>query len=143
MRTTILTIILLGIYQQISAVTLHVGNGQPYSTLEQAAPDADPGDTILVHAGVHQGGLYVADLQGTAADLIYLLAAPGETVIYSGGTNAWQFTDAAYLHIAGFIFEEQTGNGLNFDDGGSYETPAHHLTFEGCTFRNINATGNN
>lgn len=143
MRTTIVSIMLLGIFQQVAAITLHVGIGQPYSTIEQAAPDANPGDTILVHAGVYQGGLYVADLQGTSTDLIYLLAAPGETVIYSGGSNAWQFTDAAYLHIAGFIFQDQTGNGVNFDDGGSYETPAHHITFEDCTFRNINATGNN
>lgn len=143
MRTTFLTIILLGIYQHVTAITLHVGFGQPYSTIEQAAPEADPGDTILVHAGVYQGGLYVADLQGTSASLIYILTAPGDLVIYSGGSNAWQFTDAAYLHIAGFIFQEQTGNGVNFDDGGSYETPSHHITFEDCTFRNINATGNN
>ncbi len=143
MRTTILSIILLGIFQHISATTLHVGIGQPYPTIAHAAPDADPGDTILVHAGVYQGGLFVADLQGTSAALIYILTAPGDLVIYSGGSNAWQFTDAAYLHIAGFIFQDQTGNGVNFDDGGSYETPSHHVTFADCTFRNINATGNN
>lgn len=143
MRTNTLIILLLGIFQQVTATTLHVGIGQPYSTIEQAAPDADPGDTLLVHAGVYQGGLFVADLQGTSSALIYIHTAPGDLVIFSGGSNAWQFTDAAYLHIEGFIFQDQTGNGVNFDDGGSYETPAHHITFEDCTFRNINATGNN
>ena len=83
MRTTILSIILLGIFQQVAAITLHVGIGQPYPTIAHAAPDADPGDTLLVHAGDYVGGLYVADLQGTAAALIYILAAPGELVIYS------------------------------------------------------------
>ncbi len=143
MRTTIIMLLTFSIISQVSAITLHVGLGYPYNSLEQAATNAVPGDTILVHQGVFQGGVFVADLQGTSAALIYLMAAPGETVIYSGGSNAWQFTDAAYLHIAGFIFQEQTGNGVNFDDGGSYETPSHHITFEECTFRNINATGNN
>ncbi|MBK9982774.1 MAG: hypothetical protein IPP15_10180 [Saprospiraceae bacterium] len=26
---------------------------------------------------------------------------------------------------------------------GTYATPAHHIKFENCTFRNIDATGNN
>ncbi len=68
---------------------------------------------------------------------------PAISVIFDGGTNAWQFVDAAYLDICGFIFEHQSGNGLNFDDGGTYATPAHHLIFERCTFRDMNASGNN
>jgi hypothetical protein len=43
----------------------------------------------------------------------------------------------------GFVFENQTGNGLNFDDGGTYDTPAHHIRFTSCSFQNINANGNN
>jgi hypothetical protein len=143
MRTTILSLLILGMSQHADAITLHVGIGQPYATIEQAAPEAVPGDTLLVHAGDYQGGMYIADLQGTAEDLIYILVAPGEVVFYTGGSNAWQFTDAAYLHIEGFIFQGQTGNGVNFDDGGTYDTPAHHIVFANCTFRNINASGNN
>src|SRR5688500_8995520 len=126
-----------------SATLLEVGSGYPYTNLEAAANDAAPGDTILVHEGTYPGGIYIANLQGTESDWIYILAAPGETVIYDGGTNAWQFTDAAYLHISGFIFQHQVGNGVNFDDGGSYETPAHHVVFDNCEFRDMNASGNN
>lgn len=129
--------------QVASAMLLEVGSGYPYSTLEAAANDAAAGDTILVHAGTYPGGIYIANLQGTASDWIYIHAAPGAVVIYDGGTNAWQFTDAAYLHISGFVFQHQVGNGLNFDDGGSYESPAHHVIFENCTFRDMNASGNN
>ncbi len=74
MRTTIVSVMLLGIFQQVAAITLHVGIGQPYPTIEQAAPEADPGDTLLVHGGDYQGGLYVADLQGTAGAHIYILS---------------------------------------------------------------------
>ena len=143
MRITTAFIILSAISIHAFAFTLEVGNGYPYSSLEQAAAVAVPGDTILIHSGTYNGGIFVGDLQGTASSWIYILAASGETVIFDGGTNAWQFTDAAYLEIRGFVFEHQTGNGLNFDDGGSYETPAHHILFADCTFRNINASGNN
>lgn len=127
----------------IYANTLEVGQGYPYATLSDATDIAVPGDTILIHEGTYSGGIYVAGLQGTASAWIHIIAAPGETVTFDGGGNAWQFTDAAYLEISGIIFEHQTGNGVNFDDGGSYETPAHHILFDQCTFRDINATGNN
>lgn len=127
----------------INANTLEVGQGYPYATLSDATDIAVPGDTIMIHEGTYSGGIYVADLQGTASAWIHILAAPGETVTFDGGGNAWQFTDAEYLEISGIIFEHQTGNGVNFDDGGSYETPAHHILFDQCTFRDINATGNN
>lgn len=143
MRIITTLFILLAITIHASAFTLHVGSGYPYSTLDLGAAVAVPGDTILVHSETYSGGLFIADLQGTESEWIHILVAPGGTVIFNGGTNAWQFTDAAYLEIRGFIFEHQTGNGLNFDDGGSYETPAHHILFADCTFRNISASGNN
>ena len=126
-----------------NANTLEVGQGYPYATLSEATDIVVPGDTILIHEGTYSGGIFVADLQGMPGTWIHILAASGETVIFDGGSNAWQFTDAAYLEIRGIIFEHQTGNGVNFDDGGSYETPAHHILFDQCTFRDINATGNN
>jgi hypothetical protein len=127
----------------INSQTLHVGAGYPYGSLVEATDDAVPGDSIIVHEGTYPGGVFVGNLQGNKNDWIRIIAATGETVIFEGGTNAWQFTDAAYLEISGFIFQHQTGNGLNFDDGGSYETPAHHIIFDHCTFRDMNASGNN
>lgn len=136
-------VLLLVLIDEIKAETLEVGQGYPYASLTEAANVVLPGDTILIHTGTYNGGIYQENLQGTPTDWIFILAAAGETVIFSGGGNAWQFSDGAYLHIEGFIFEQQTGNGVNFDDGGSYDTPAHHIVFKSCTFRDINATGNN
>jgi hypothetical protein len=125
------------------SVTRHVGPGQAYSGLTQAIAVTIPGDTILVHQGNYAGGISRTNLQGTALQWIYIHAAPRQTVIFSGGTSAWQFSDAAFLHIRGFIFQHQTANGVNIDDGGTPDTPSHHLVFENCTFCDINATGNN
>jgi hypothetical protein len=127
----------------IFARVLHVGTGQTYSSLNQAAGAANPGDTILFHQGTYSGGQYISGLQGNAANWIHITVAQGDTVIFQGGGNAWHMVDPAYVRISGFIFQGQTSNGFNIDDGGSYATPAHHIIFENCTFRDINATGNN
>lgn len=127
----------------LPAATLHIGPGQPYPNLAAAAAVAQPGDTLLLHAATYSGGLFIANLKGTPNQWITIKNAPGATVIFQGGTNAIQFTDPAYVHIIGLTFQQQTGNGLNVDDGGTYATPAHHLIFERCTFRDMAATGNN
>jgi len=123
--------------------TLHVGSGHPYANLTAAANNAAAGDTILMHAGTYPGGLFIGDLQGAPGAWITIRNAPGETVVFEGGSNAIQFTDPAWLHLRGLIFQHQTGNGLNTDDGGTYATPAHDIIFEDCTFRDISASGNN
>ncbi len=125
------------------SATLHVGTGFLYTQLTQATNVAKPGDTILVHSGTYAGGLSIGNLQGTPAKWIYVLVAPTEQVIFAGGANAWQLSDAQYVHIRGFTFQQQTGNGFNIDDGGTFDTPSHHIVFEACIFQNINATGNN
>jgi len=125
----------------VNAKILHVGAGFKYPDLNGALQDVTMGDTILVHQGVYAGGIYFENLKGSAEKPISIVAY-GE-VIFQGGSTAWQFTDAAHLHIQGIVFGRQSANGVNFDDGGTYQSPSHHIVFEDCTFRDIQATGNN
>ena len=125
------------------ATVLEIGPGKQYSRLQSAAAQAKPGDTLLLRAGVYPGGEYIENLQGTAERHIIIRAADEEEVVFRGGGSAFQLTDPAYLSIEGLIFEQQTGNGVNIDDGGTYDTPAHHITFSDCEWRSMNATGNN
>ncbi len=125
------------------SATLDIGPGRQFDNLRPAAEHAEPGDTLLFYPGTYSGGQSVLNLQGTASDIIVIAAQKENSVIIRGGTSAWQLSDAAFVHVAGFIFESQTANGVNCDDGGDYSTPAHFITFENCTFRDINATGNN
>lgn len=127
----------------LCAATLHVGAGQTYPNLAAAVAVVQSGDTIEIHAGTYAGGLYFGNLKGSASQWITIRAAAGETVIFEGGGNAIQLADPAYLRLQGLIFQHQTGNGVNTDDGGSYNTPAQHIIFETCTFRDMSATGNN
>ncbi|MDX1911909.1 MAG: hypothetical protein SFV22_10510, partial [Saprospiraceae bacterium] len=143
MKKHCLFLALLPLWADLSAATLHIGAGQPYPNLTAAAAVAQPGDTLLLHAGTYPGGLSISNLKGAPDQWITIKNAPGEPVIFDGGTNAVHFIEPAYLHISGLIFQHQTGNGLNMDDGGSYDTPAHHVIFEQCTFRDMSAGGNN
>jgi len=127
----------------IHASVLQVGAGFPYQTLEHASRDARDGDTILVHTGTYSGDIYLSNLRGTPSGWINIIKAPGATVIFSGGSAGWHLSDVAYLYIKGFVFEHQTGNGFNIDDGNSYDTPSHHVILDSCIFRNINAIANN
>lgn len=127
----------------LHAATLHVGPGQTYATLTPAVAAVNPGDTILIHTGTYPGGLFFANVQGNANQWITIKNAPGATVVFEGGNNAIQFSDPAYLWLRGLIFQHQTGNGVNIDDGGTYNTPAHHLVIEDCIFRDMAVSGNN
>lgn len=127
----------------IPAQTLHVGSGQSYSNLSAAVAAVQPGDTILIHAGTYSGGLFFANLQGQPGQWITIKNAPGDNPVFEGGNNAIQLSDPAWLLIRGLTFQHQTGNGFNLDDGGTYDTPAHHVVFDSCVFQDISATGNN
>lgn len=130
-------------YGPLSAKVLHTGHGQRFPDITAAAKAAVPGDTILLHSGTYTGDQSLQGLQGAPGKWIYILAEKNGAVLFKGGTSAWKGSDIAYLHIEGFVFSGQTGNGLNVDDGGSYASPAHHIVFRHCVFRDMAATGNN
>ncbi len=127
----------------VSGRTVHIGEGMAYNNLSPAAQQAVPGDTLLFHAGVYAGQQSVGNLQGDEDAWIVIIAESPRQVFIRGGSNAWHFQNAAFVKISGFVFEQQTANGINVDDGGDYATPTHHIVFEDCLFRDMNATGNN
>lgn len=123
--------------------TLEVGAGKQYARLQQAAVAAVAGDTILLREGVYSGGDAISNLQGTETAWIVIRAADGEKPIFRGGSYAFQMSDAAYVRIEGLTFEQQTGNGVNIDDAGTFDTPAHHIVIQHCEWRSMDAAGNN
>jgi len=144
MKRCLLILSLFSLLQSsLFAKVLHTGHQQIYKELATAAKVAIPGDTILVYPGIYAGHQSLQHLQGTSKKWIYIIAKKRGTVFFEGDAAAWTGSDIAYLHIEGFVFSKQTVNGINFDDGGSYASPAHHLVLKHCTFRDMAATGNN
>ncbi|MBO9153649.1 right-handed parallel beta-helix repeat-containing protein [Chitinophaga sp. GCM10012297] len=143
MRLPVLLSLLFFLHGPLRATVLHTGHGQRYTSVSGAAKAAAPGDTILVHNGVYPGDQSLQGLRGAPRKWICILAEKRGGVTFEGGISAWKGSDVAYLRIEGMVFARQTGNGLNFDDGGTYASPAHHIVLRHCIFRDMAATGNN
>ena len=134
---------LLACTAHMAAATLHIGAGYPYASLEEAAGVALPGDILLVHNGVYRQREDIAQLRGEADAPILIIAESFGKVIYEGQSEAWHLSSCAHLYINGFVFQQQTDNGVNIDDSGLDDASAHHITIENCVFREMGAQGNN
>lgn len=108
--------------------------------LSAALASAAPGDEISVLPGIYSGGLFRAGLTGVT---IRGPAPVSNPAIIRGGINGIQLSDATDVTIERLTFEQQTGNGLNIDDGGSFATPSTGITLRDITVRDMNAGGNN
>lgn len=126
-----------------SATTRTVGAGLAHTNLRSATQVSGPGDTILMLSGSYAGDQWIADLHGNRTAPILIAAATGATVVVRGGSEAWHFAEVSWVTVHGITFTGQSANGVNVDDGGTYDTPAHHITFDSCTWRDMAATGNN
>ena len=117
--------------------------GNPFDSIEAALGSATPGTRILVAAGTY--GPFRADgLAGSEAAPIAIVAY-GEAIIDGGGGDVVgiSMTDPEYVVIEGFTIRNVGIHGMNIDDGGSYDTPGHHLVLRNLTIPGAGSGGNN
>ncbi|MHC4517259.1 MAG: right-handed parallel beta-helix repeat-containing protein [Planctomycetota bacterium] len=108
-----------------------------------AAQRAVPGTTILLEPGEYSGGLYLQNLAGTEENLIVIRGADSnDPPVFRGGGQAIHLADCRYLALKSLRVEGFPVNGINIDDGGSYETPAHRIVLEDITILGIGPEGN-
>jgi hypothetical protein len=111
--------------------------------LRRAAAAAGPGTRILLEPGEYPGGFSFSGLKGAPGKPIVIAAADAKRPpVIRGGGSAIQLTDPAHVEIEGLTITGASGNGLNIDDGGSYDSPAHHLVIRGVTVTDIGGNGN-
>jgi len=111
--------------------------------LRSALRGAGPGTVIRLAAGRYQPDVFMANLQGTAERPIVIEGAdPDRPPLFEGGTTGWQLSDCAHLVLRNLAMRGQRGNGLNIDDGGSFDTPSHHVVLEGIHVADVGPVGN-
>jgi hypothetical protein len=126
------------------AQVITIGQSGDFPNLEAAASTVQAGDTLLLQAQVFSDGTqFLENLNGTSAAPIVILAEQEHQSIFRGGTEAIHLINCTFLEINGIVVEQQTGNGINIDDGGDYDTPAKHIIVRNCIFRDMAASGNN
>jgi len=111
--------------------------------LEQAVASAKPGTKITLAPGTYAGGLSFANLRGTENQPIILAAAdPARPPVIEGGGSCLHLSRPAYVELHDLILAKGRGNGLNIDDGGSIDSPAHHVVLRGLVVRDIGSDRN-
>ena len=116
--------------------------GAPFASIDHALGLANAGTRVLVHAGRY--GPFSAQGVAGEADSPIGIVADGEVVLEARGEQAIiGMSDPAYVVIDGFTLEGATVHGMNIDDGGSYDTPAHHVVLRGLTITGAGSGGNN
>ena len=87
--------------------------------------------------------MHFRNLNGNPDNPIIIAGANSEKPpIIRGGGNCIQFSDISYLEIQNFVLAEATGNGINIDDGGSFDTPSHHIVLKELVLQDIGPEGN-
>ena len=82
----------------------------PWRTIQRAADEAEPGDSVCVHAGTYlaqeEESVVTFTHSGTADAPITFAAAPGETVIIRGTDGPVRLAaGASYVRLIGFTVE--------------------------------------
>lgn len=127
----------------LRATTLTVGPQKQYADPRLACLQAKPGDTVLMFPAQYRGTFWIENLNGTAEAPIVIRGTDRAAVVFDAGSESMHFSECSYLVIENFSVRGQTGNGMNCDDGGTFDTPTHHITFRSITFGAMGATGNN
>jgi hypothetical protein len=111
--------------------------------LARALRAARPGTTISLAPGSYAGGFSQAGLQGTKEQPIVVVGAdPADPPVIEGGGSGLHLSSPAHLALRDLILSGATGNGLNIDDGGSADTPAHSLVLKNLVVRDVGPAGN-
>ncbi len=113
------------------------------ASLRHALSAAGPGTRIRIAAGEYRPGLHIRGLQGTAEKPIVIQGAdPDNPPRFRGGSTGWQLSDCAHLTLRHLAVQGSSQNGINIDDGGTYDTPSRHLLLEHLHVSRIGPHGN-
>jgi len=113
------------------------------ASLRAALRQARPGTRIVISKGRYSPGVSVRDLHGTPAVPIVIEGEdPQNPPLFEGGSVAWQLSDCSYVTLRNLSVRGQRHNGINIDDGGTFDTPAHHLVLEDLRVAEIGPSGN-
>ena len=102
-----------------------------------------PGDTIRLAAGKYGNGVWLSKINGTKKKPIIIAGSDVRNPpVFIGGTEAVHLSDCNYVVLRNIKVSGCKGNGVNADDGGSYDTPSKGMVFENITIENVGPTGN-
>lgn len=112
--------------------------------LRAALAGLTAGAEIAIAPGEYQGGIWLTDVSGTAgAPIVIRGADPAAPPMFTGGgSEAWHLSDCNHLVLRDLAVRGYSGNGVNADDGGSFDTPSVGIRMEHLTIESTGPEGN-
>ena len=111
--------------------------------LQAALRKARPGDTILLQPGEYRGGVFAENLHGTRDQPIVISGARrADPPVFVGGNSGIHLRDAKFVELRDLKVSGARTNGLNIDDGGSFESPVEGLKLSGLVVVDVGDEGN-
>jgi len=140
-RFIILVSIVLGIFSNLSARDITAHNSAELLNVLRTVQDIK---TIHLAPGEYTGGIYIKDISGRAGAPITIRGSdPKNPPIFSkGGGQAIHIANCSHITLAHIIVQGYPGNGINIDDGDTFETPSHHIVLNNITILNTGPKGN-
>lgn len=116
---------------------------QDSKSLRSALSRAQPGITILLVPGRYESNLRIERISGTRDKPVIIAGkVPDDPPLFEGGNQGIHLVDCNYVTLRHIRVTGSRDNGINADDGGTYETPSEGLIFEMLTIENIGPKGN-
>jgi hypothetical protein len=109
----------------------------------QAVAKAVPGTRILLAPGEYAGGFHFSNLRGeTNRPIIIAASDSAKLPVINGGGTGIHFTDPLFVELRDLIITGWSGNGLNIDDGASFDSPARAVVLHHLVVTNTGPRGN-
>jgi hypothetical protein len=128
----------------VSATATSPGDGTagaPFDSIARAATAATPGTRVLVRAGSY-GPMALGNLSGAPGRPVGIIADGAVTIDASGGVGI-RMSQGSHVVIQGFTIHNAGIHGINIDDGGTLDSPAHHIVLRDITIAGAGSGGNN
>lgn len=111
--------------------------------LREALRQAVPGTTIRLLPGDYGHGVRLDGLCGTPDRRVVIAGAdPLDPPRFGGGTEALHLSDCNHVTLRNLVVAGCSGNGINADDAGTFDTPSIGLMFDGLRIESIGPQGN-
>lgn len=140
-RFIFLVSIIFGVSGNLCARDITIHDSTELLNALQKAHDIN---TILLVPGEYTGGIYIRDISGRDDAPITIRGTdPNNPPTFSkGGGQAIHMADCSYITLAHIRVRGYSANGINIDDGGTFETPSHHIVLNNIIILNTGPKGN-
>ncbi len=103
-----------------------------------AVGQARPGDVIRLAPGTYQPGVSMENVAGEEGRPIVIEGEdPEHPPVFEGGVLAFHLMDCSHVVLRQLVCRGQSGNGINVDDAGTFDTPSHHVVIEDVTVTDV------